>query len=60
MSAHCSTRMHLPFQTMLRKIGDKYQAYWTTCETHAMGTHHVGAGHPLDRGIHLNAEDPEH
>ena len=26
---------------------------------HAMATHHKGTGHPLDRGINLNAEDPE-
>ena len=26
---------------------------------HAMATHHRGAGHPLDRGINLHAEDPE-
>ena len=24
-----------------------------------MATHHGGAGHPLDRGINLNIEDPE-
>ena len=27
---------------------------------HAMATHHGGAGCPLDRGIDIHAEDPEH
>ena len=27
---------------------------------HAMATQHGGAGHPVDRSIILNAEDPEH
>ena len=44
---------------MLRKIGDKYQAYCTIYKMHTMPTHHGGAGCPLDRGIDLNAEDPE-
>ena len=44
---------------MLGKIGDKYQAYCTMYKTHAMATHHGGTGHPLDRGIDLNAEDAE-
>ena len=59
MSAHCSSRMHSPFKTMLRKIGDKYQAYCTTYKAHTMATCHRGTGCPLDRGIDLNAEDPE-
>ena len=28
-------------------------------KTHTMATHHGCAGCPLDRGINLNAEDPE-
>ena len=44
---------------MLGKIGDKYQAYCTMYKIHAMATHHRHAGHPLDRGINLNAEDLE-
>ena len=40
-------------------MGDKYHAYCTTYKTHAMATHHRGAGHPLDRCINFNAEDPE-
>ena len=39
--------------------GDNHQAYCTIYKTHAMATYHGGAGHPLDRGINLNAEDPE-
>ena len=59
MPACHSTRMCSPFETKLRKIRDKYQAYCTTYKTHAMATHHEGAGHPLDRGINLSTEGPE-
>ena len=38
---------------------DKYQAYCPMYKTHAMATCHGGTGHPLDRAINLNAEDPE-
>ena len=27
---------------------------------HTMATHHGGTGHPLDRGMDILAEDPEH
>ena len=60
MSARHSTRMHSSLKTVLGKIGDRYQAYCTTYKTHTMATHHGGARHPLDRGINLHAEDPEH
>ena len=59
MSPYHSTSMHSPLKTILGKIRDKYQAYWTTYKTHAMATHHKAAGCPLDRGIDFNAEDPE-
>ena len=59
MSAHHITRSHSPVKTMPGKIGDKYQAYCTTYKMHAMATHHRSTGCPLDRGINLNAEDPE-
>ena len=42
---------------MLRKIGDKYQAYCATYKTHAMATHHGDTGCPLDRDINLNIEE---
>ena len=60
MSACCSTRMHSLLETGLGEIRDRYQAYCTTYKTHAMATHHRGAGCPLDRGIDILAEDPEH
>ena len=41
------------------KIGDKYQAYCTIYKTHAMATHHGGAGCLSDRGINLHIEDSE-
>ena len=59
MSAHHSTRMYSPLNTVLGKISDRYQAYCTTYEIHAMATCHGGAGHLLDRGIDLHAEDTE-
>ena len=59
MSTCHSTRMYSSFKTMLGKIGDKYQAYCTTYKTLIMATHHGGTGQPIDRGIDLNAEDPE-
>ena len=45
---------------MLGKIGDRYQAYFTTYKTHAMVTHHGGKGHTLDRGTDILTEDPEY
>ena len=36
---------HSPLKTVLRKNGDRYQSYCTTYKTHAMTTHHRGAGH---------------
>ena len=32
----------------------------TTYKTHAMATHHGGTGCPLDRGLDILIEDPEH
>ena len=60
MSACHSTRMHSLLKTVLGKIGDRYQAYCTTYIMHAMATHHEGAGCPLDRGMDILTEDPEH
>ena len=44
---------------MVGKIGDRYQAYCTTYNMHAVATHHKGAGCPLDRGMDIHAEDSE-
>ena len=60
MSAHCNTRLHSPLKTVLRKIRDQYQAYCTTCKTHAMATCHGGTGCPLNRGLYGLTENPEH
>ena len=54
------TRSHSPHQTLLGKIRDKCQAYCTTYKTCAIATHQGGAGCPLDRGMDIHAEDPEH
>ena len=53
MSAHCNPRSHSPLKTVLNKLGDSYQAYANTYKTHAMATHHGGAGQPLDRDPNL-------
>ena len=60
MAACCHTRSHSLLKTVLGKIGDQYQAYCTTYKTHAMATCHGGAGCPLDRGLDILTEDPEH
>ena len=44
---------------MLRKIGDRYEAYCTKYKTHTMSTPHGGAGCPIDRDINLHIEDTE-
>ena len=59
MSAHHHTRLHSLLKTVLGKIGDWYQAYCTTYGTHAMATHHGGAGCPLDRGLDILTETTE-
>ena len=60
MSASHSTRSHSLLKTVLGKIGDQYQAYHTTFKMHTMATCHGGADHPLDRGLDIFTEDPEH
>ena len=60
MSACHHNRLHSLLKTVLGKIGDWYQAYCTTYKTHTMTTHHGGAGYPLDRGLDILTEDPEH
>ena len=60
LSGHCHTRLHSPLKTVLGKIRDWYQAYCTTYKMHAITTCHGGTGHPLDRGLDVLTEDPEH
>ena len=49
MSACCSLRSCSPFKTVLNKLGDSYQTYINTYQTHAMATCHRGTGQPLER-----------
>ena len=56
MSAHHSLRLQSPLKTVFGKIGDTYQAYYTTYKTHTMATHHGGSGSPLDRDIDVTRE----
>ena len=49
-----------PLKTVLGKIGDRYQAYCTTYKTHTMATYYGGKGWPLDNGMDIHADDPEH
>ena len=60
MSACHSTRMHPQLKTVIGKIEDRYQAYCTTYKMHAMATHDRSTGCPLDRGMDILTEDPEH
>ena len=60
MSACQSTSSHSPLKTVLGKIRDQYQAYCTTYKIHNMATCHGGAGFPLDIGLDILVEDPEH
>ena len=53
MSAHHNNK------EVLGKIGDQYQAYCTSCKTHAMATCHEGTWFPLNRGLDILAEDTE-
>ena len=59
MSAHHSTRMHLPLKTVFGKIGDTYQSDCNSYKMHAMATHHRGAGQPLDIELDLHKENQE-
>ena len=60
MSAGHSTRSCSLLKTVLWKIRDWYQACCTTFKTHVMAIHHGGEGCPLERGLDILTEDPEH
>ena len=60
MSACHSTRTCSLLKTVLGKIRDSYQAYCTTYKMHTMAIHYEGPGCPLDRGMDILTEDPEH
>ena len=49
MSAHCNFWMHSPLKKVLNKIEDSYQTYANSYKTHAMATHHGGAGKPSEK-----------
>ena len=52
MSTHHSKdneQMHSPLKTILGKIGNRYQTYYTAYKTHTMVTHHRDTGHPVAR-----------
>ena len=59
MPACHSLRSHSPLKSVLNKIGDSYQTYCNTYKTHAMATHHGGAGQPLDRDPNLPEQDTD-
>ena len=59
MSAHHTLRSCSPLKTVLNRLGDTYQAYCNTYETHAMATCHRGSGQPLDRDDTPNGKDTE-
>ena len=45
-----------PLKRVLNKLGDSYQTYINTYKTHAMATHHGGAGQPSDRDPNLTEQ----
>ena len=51
---------HIHCKTVLGKIRDRYEAYCAIYKKHSMATHHRDAGHPLDRGMGILTDDPEH
>ena len=59
MSAHCNLRSHSPLKTVLNRLGDNFQAYCNTYNTHAMATHHGGSGTTLDRDDNMTREDTD-
>ena len=59
MSACCSHRLNSSLKSVLNKIEDSYQTYSNTYKTHAMATHHRGAGQPSDRDPNLLEQDTD-
>ena len=53
MSAHHNPGSHSSLKAVLNKLGDSYQTYINTYKTHAMATHHRGAGQPSGRDPNL-------
>ena len=49
----------LTIQNCAQEDWNKYQAYCPIYKTHAIATHHRGAGCHLDRDIDLHIEDSE-
>ena len=60
MSACTTTLGCVPLlKQYLTQLGDTHQAYCNTYKTHAMATHHGGAGLPLDRDPTLNGKNTD-
>ena len=59
MSTCHNLRSCFHLKTVLNWIGDTYQTYCNTYKTHALATHHGGAGQPLDRDAILNGKDTD-
>ena len=57
MSAHHKFRSHSPLKTVLNRLGDTYQAYCNTYNTHTMVTHDGGSRQPLDMDTNMNRKD---
>ena len=57
MAACHNLRSCCPLKTVLRRIGDTYEANCNTYKTHTMATHHGGLGQPLDRVTNMTRED---
>ena len=59
MSACHNIGLHSLLKTVLNKLGDFYQTYISTYKTHAMATHHRGAGQHLDRDPTPQEQGPD-
>ena len=57
MPAHHSLKSCSPLKSVLNQIEDSYQTYHEFYKTHAMATHHRGAGQPSDRDPNLPEQD---
>ena len=59
MSTWDNLRPCSPLKIVFNKLGDTYQAYCNTYKTHAMATHHGGAGQPLYKDTAQHGQDAD-
>ena len=57
MSACHGLSSHSPPKKVFNKLGDSYQTYVNTYETHTMATYHQGTGQPLEEDPRPQEQD---